>query len=101
MKTPQLLLLRRFSDAVVGKLNLGQQSAAPHMPGYPKHKSEFQVSSIQNKTQICFHKALRAMWKFCGWGWGGVDRLCGPVVRVLAAKPEVPGSILGATRFSE
>jgi hypothetical protein len=30
-----------------------------------------------------------------------VDRLCGLVARVLATDPEVPGSIPGATRFSD
>jgi hypothetical protein len=29
------------------------------------------------------------------------DRLCGPLARVLITDPEVPGSIPGATRFSE
>jgi hypothetical protein len=29
------------------------------------------------------------------------DRLCCLVVRIFAADPEVPGSIPGATRFSE
>jgi hypothetical protein len=30
-----------------------------------------------------------------------MGRLCGLVVRALATDPEVPGSILGSTRFSE
>jgi hypothetical protein len=33
--------------------------------------------------------------------WKKVDRLCGLVLEFLATDPEVPGSIPGATRFSE
>jgi hypothetical protein len=42
---------------------------------------------------------IKNLLKICDVTWK--DRLCGLVVRVLAANPEVQGSIPGATRFSK
>jgi hypothetical protein len=49
------------------------------------------VSNHNMRRESRIYKLIERIW----------DRLCGLVVEFLATDPQDPGSILGATRFSE